>query len=77
MNLADIKARHDHLEGQRSTQSVELLTELRSTAHRDRGWLIRELERALEQNEKLAGELDVLGSAVEELKPKKRRKAAA
>lgn len=83
MNLSDIKARHAHIENQARTQSVELIAERRSKAHADRAWLVAELEAALKagdtlresntellgQNDRLAGELDVLGSAVEKLKP--------
>lgn len=81
MILSDIKARHAHIENQQRTQSVELLTERRSKSHKDRAWLIGELERALEQNAKLEAELEKLNQSLKELKkpakkPPVKKKAA-
>jgi hypothetical protein len=50
-----------------STQSPDILQELRSQAHKDRGWLIDALQSATEQNEKLFQELGRLDAAVDAL----------
>lgn len=62
-----IRARHQRLEGMTSTQSPDILQELRSQAHKDRAWLIEELQAALSQNDKLHSELGRLDEAVDKL----------
>jgi hypothetical protein len=49
------------------TQSPDLMRELKSQAHEDRGWLIEALEAAAAQNEELAAELGRLEVAVDQL----------
>lgn len=76
--LESIRARHQRLEGMTSTQSPEILQELKSQAHKDRAWLIQALQSATEQNEKLFSELGRLDEAVDALgapKPKRGKKA--
>ena len=71
MKLAEIRARHEVLEGLTTTQSVVQMRERKSQAHKDRGWLLeREAARNLEIEE-LLGRLDELEVSVKKQRKKK------
>lgn len=44
MTLSDIQRTHDRLEAMKSTQSVKIVNELKSEAHKHRGILLNELK---------------------------------
>lgn len=60
MSEQEIRERHEALEAMTSTQSVRVLSELRSQAHKDRGELLGRLEAILGRCEELTAELDAL-----------------
>lgn len=72
MTLDDIKARHQQVEGQAWTMSVGFLTERKSKSHKDRAWLIEQLEAALAQNDKLSSRLDKVAKELKALKSSKK-----
>lgn len=56
MKIDEIKARHDTLEAIKDTQSVKQITEKRSQAHRDRGYLLSVIEKLVTELESKNGE---------------------
>ena len=55
MNIDEVKARHDTLEAIKDTQSVKQITEKRSQAHRDRGYLLSIIEELVAELESKDG----------------------
>lgn len=45
LKITDIQSMHDRLENMKATQSVKIVNELKSDAHRHRGLLLAEVER--------------------------------
>jgi len=50
MNEKEIRTRHDQMESMKSTQSVKIVNELKSQAHKDRGELLKIIQELREKN---------------------------
>lgn len=74
MNEKEIRDRHNELEGLISTQSTSAASELKSQAHKDRDWLLKELNFLKKSKADLFMEYSSLKESLsEELKIAKNR----